>query len=511
MDTKYIIGKDYKKNKIRTKKYDDGVLLTNDYGKWCFISKNEYEKFLFGDLSKELFKKLEDSFMILTDENNKKISHQINDFYWHIGKGTTLHILVPTLRCNFTCKYCYAFRAPEDDKDKDMTPEVLDQTIDFIFDTPSDTYSIEFTGGEPLLRFDLVKRGIERAIKLAREKNKKLMFSVVTNGTYLTQEMIDYFYDRKVGLCLSIDGPKELHDDNRKFTKKGCGTYDDVIKALDLLKKNNYGSINALPVIVKNSLNFWKEIVDEYIKLGFNTLRFKFVSRFGFALKAWEQMCYTPDEFLDTWKKVINYMIELNKKGVEITENIATMMVFKIKEQLDAGYAEMQIPCGAVIGQVVYDYDGAIYTCDEGRTMPEFKVGDVFTSNYRDLLNCPVTKTLQSVSNLNASCDECSWYTFCGVCPLEIYTEENGFITNIPSNYRCKMHMGMYNFIFDKILHDKEAKKILFKWPYLKRTLKDIPDLNKPSPVDDVLFKSPNYNEQVEESRNNITQVKNDI
>ncbi len=471
-------GEDFRTVKLRTRKYDDGVLLTNDYGKWLFLFKKEYEDFLFGNMSEELFKKLEESFMIITDANMDRVAHQINDYYWHISNGTSLHIIVPTLRCNFTCRYCYAFRAPLDKKDVDMDEKVMEKTIDFIFKSPSKTYSIEFTGGEPLLKWDLVKKAILKAEKMGKENNKTTLFSIVTNGIYLKEDMLEFLEEHKVGLCLSLDGPKDLHDKNRKYTETGKGTYESVIKTLDMLKKHKYPSVNAIPVIVNDSLNLWKDIVDEYVKQGFNSVRFKYISRFGFASKAWEQMSYSPEEYLDKWKKTINYMIELNKKGIEVSENIASMILFKLIRNLDAGYAELQIPCGAVIGQVVYDYDGSIYTCDEGRTMPEFKVGDVFTSEYKDLLNCPVTKTLQSVSNLTATCDECPWFTYCGICPLEIYNTEKGFITNIPANYRCKIHKGMFEFIFEKILHDPEAKKHMYKWPFYKRGVMGIYENN---------------------------------
>jgi len=471
MSNKKKYGTDYKRIKIRTKNYGNKVLLTNDYGKWCVLTRKEYKSYLFKELSDALFNKLEKNFMILTDENLNKISHQFNDYYWFLNQGTSLHIIVPTLRCNLTCKYCYAFRAPMTQKDKDMTPKIADKTIDFIFKSPSKTYSIEFTGGEPLLRYDLVKRCILRAEKLAKEKKKKITFSLVTNGLFLRKSMFKFLGKYKVGLCISLDGPQKLHDANRRFTAGCKPTFNKVMEKINLFNNKKSPSINLLPVIVKESLKDWKEIVDTYIKIGANSLRFKYISRFGFASNSWKQMSYEPEEFLETWKKVINYMIKLNKKGIAITENIASVILFKLVQGLDAGYAELQAPCGAVIGQVVYDYDGSIYTCDEGRTMKEFKIGDVFSSKYKDLLNCPVTKALQSMSNLTATCDDCSFFTFCGICPLEMYNEKKGLITNIPANFRCKVHKGMFEFLFDKIINDKEVKDILFKWPFIMKGL----------------------------------------
>ena len=453
--------------KVRKSRFKEGFLFTNDYGNWLFLDGGEYKQILFGNISSGLFKKLEENMMILTGNTEQKISERINDFYWYLNKGTTLHIVIPTLRCNFTCKYCYALRAPEDAFDRDMTPENMDKTIDFILDGPAGSVVIEFSGGEPLIRFDLLKRAILRAEDVAIRKNKEVFFSLISNGSLLTDEIIDFFYKHKVGICLSLDGPKGLHDSNRKLTASLGGnsnTYDLVAEKFALLKKHNYPGINALPVIVRDSLPLWKEIVDEYVKFGIKNLRFKYISNFGFASSRWNEMSYSPDEYLRSWKKVIDYMIELNKAGVEIAENVATIILKKILLKENPGYAELQIPCGAVIGQTVYDYSGSIYTCDEARTMPDFKIGTVGDSKYKDLLEHPVAKSMLSVSNLTGSCDECTWFSFCGICPLEIYNKEKGFITNIPSNYRCKIHKGMFEYLFEKIIFDAEAKKILEKW-----------------------------------------------
>ena len=455
-------------NKLRFKRYSKQTLVTNDFGNWIVLDDTEYRQLKFGDLSKVLFNKLEDNFMILTDKNIDRTAHRISDNNWHLMNGTGLHIIIPTLRCNFTCRYCYALRAPENAPDKDMTPELIDRTVDFIFTTPAQSFTIEFSGGEPLLRFDLFKRAVLRAENLMEKTGKSVHFAIITNGSLIDDEIVDFFNKHKVGACLSLDGPKKLHDSNRKFTKNSIGSYDSVIAKLEFLKEKKYPSVNVLPVIVKDSLKQWKNVVDEYISLGFTALRFKYVSRFGFASGSWKELSYSAEEYLDAWKNVIDYMLELNRNGVQIVENIATIIVSKISTGIGSGYAELQSPCGAVIGQLVYDYDGSIYTCDEARTMPDFRIGHVTTSVYPELLDHSVTKSMQSVSNLTTTCDECSYVSFCGVCPLEIYGEEKGFITNIPSNYRCKIHKGMFDFLFDKIVNDPDAKELLYKWPLVR-------------------------------------------
>ncbi|MFP4190417.1 MAG: His-Xaa-Ser system radical SAM maturase HxsB [Candidatus Woesearchaeota archaeon] len=463
---RFIYGKDYENAKTFSKRYDDGVLLTNDVGNWCFLTHEEHKKYAFRELDEKLFYKLKEANMIMTDDSMDSYVHQFNDYYWYLSKGTSLHIMIPTLRCNFTCKYCYAYRVSEEAQGKDMTEDTVDKTVDFIFSTPSENYNIEFSGGEPLLRFDIVKRAILRAHRLAKEKGKQIHIAIITNGTLINDEIFDFFREYRVGICLSLDGPESLHNSNRKFTKGNRPTYDAVVDSINMLKKRGCPSLNALPVIVRDSLPRWKEVVDEYINHGFTVLSFKFVSRFGFASRSWDKMSYTSEEYLETWKKVIDYMIEQNKKGIQIVENMAAIIIHKFATGTNANYAEMTTPCGAVTGQIVYDYDGSIYTCDEARTMDEFRIGNVFSSTYKELLDHEATKALKSASDLSSyHCDSgCPWYSFCGICPLEIYTEEKGFITNMESNYRHKIHKGMFEFLMDKILHNPEEKKILYKW-----------------------------------------------
>ena len=475
----YVYNKDYKILKLNAKRFDKAVLLTNDRGNFCVLSNQDYDKLIFKNLDEKLFKKLEDNFMILTDSNFSEYSDRFNKFNWSLGKAADLHIIVPTLRCNFTCKYCFAKRECEDNTSTDMAEETMDKTIDFIFSVPSRSCYLEFTGGEPLIRFDLVRRAVLKSKNLAKTMNKKVSFSIVSNGTLLNDEIIDFLIENDVNLCISIDGNKEIHDSNRKFTRNlSSSSYDSIISSIKKLKAKDFDNLAYIPVILKDSLKYYKEIVDEYINLGARTLRFKYVSRFGFASDAWKSMSYSAEEFLDSWKKTINYMLLKNDEGIKIKEDFAVIILRKLLSGKNERYTELMNPCGAVYSQLSYNYDGNIFTCDEARTVDEFNIGNVFTSKYSDLAEHPVSKSLQSSSNLTAyNCDSgCPWFSFCGICPLEIYLERNsGFITNINSNYRHKLHLGMFEFIMEKLL-DEDIREKLISWVYPEKIPESVLD-----------------------------------
>ena len=452
---------------FRFKRFGDKYLVTVDNGAWTFISRDEVKQLESGVLDDALFYKLEKNLIIKTPNNSEDFVDKHFRSHWYRGNGASLHIMIPTLRCNHTCKYCYAFRKPEDSHGYDMSEDVAKSAVDFVFQSPAQSIVIEFSGGEPLLRFDTVKIIIERANMLKKKTGKEVGFALVTNGTLLDDEIFEFLKKNRVGICLSFDGPKEVHDYHRKFNKSSKSAHDVVFSKLKWLKEDKkYPFVFAIPVITKKSLKYWKEIINEYVKYGIGVYRFKYLSHFGFASnkQIWDELGYTSEEFVEGWKKTLDYVLELNRKKIKVGENFTMNILRKLFSPLDPGFAEMQAPCGAVIGQIVYNYDGAVYTCDEARTLPEFKIGSVLSNSYYDVLKHPVSQTMISSSTLIESCYNCVYYPFCGTCPLETFKTQGCFITNMPNSYRCRIHKEMFNYIFKLLAKDEDFYNIVKNW-----------------------------------------------
>ena len=54
------------------------------------------------------------------------------------------------------------------------------------------------------------------------------MFSVTTNGTIMTPRIIDFLAENDFRLVVSVDGPEEVHNKNRRYAKNGAGTFQYV-------------------------------------------------------------------------------------------------------------------------------------------------------------------------------------------------------------------------------------------------------------------------------------------
>ncbi|OYT57188.1 MAG: hypothetical protein B6U68_02240, partial [Candidatus Aenigmarchaeota archaeon ex4484_14] len=184
----------YIPNFYRTLRLDDKILVTTDHGDWVLLTDDEYRLLRSMKLRENamLLGVLEEKGVVLTKNNVERIVKKYRERNSFLFNGPSLHILIPTFRCNQRCIYCHSVAKPENAEGYDMDEDTAKAVVDFIFKSPAKTLSIEFQGGDCSLNFDIVKFVIEYAEKKAEEKNKKLKFSVVTNLTKFDEDKLNF-------------------------------------------------------------------------------------------------------------------------------------------------------------------------------------------------------------------------------------------------------------------------------------------------------------------------------
>lgn len=478
----------YVQNMVLFRKMRDGFLITTEPGSWVFLSGEEFKAFRSGKIEpgSRLFSELESKCIILTESNINSIKNLYLQKFNVLMRGTSLHIIVPTLRCNQKCVYCHsavASYAPSEDYD--MDDETYQKTVDFIFQSPANTITIEFQGGDSMLNKYLFKNIVEYAKKKNNLHQKNLNFSLVSNATLYDRDIIEFIDKNKINVCSSLDGPKELHNKNRCFE---CGFGEDafspstdekkklfitdfsdnhgaVTKTFEILDKEYGKKINFMMVTTRASLPEYKAIIDEYVRLGQRGIQLKYINKLGFAENSWKTIGYSVDEFIEFWKKSLDYILELNKKGILISERYVVILLTKIIRSEDPRFLDLRNPCGMIIGQLAYNYNGDIYSCDEGRNFEEFKLGNVKTDKYKDVLESEKSLNLINSSMLeNYACTICAYRPYCGTCPVINYAENGNIIPKLPINSKCKFHKAIFDYVFDKLIFDEEARKIFFDW-----------------------------------------------
>ncbi|MFQ6759342.1 radical SAM protein [Desulfovibrionaceae bacterium CB1MN] len=119
--------------------------------------------------------------------------------------------------CNLHCVYCFAQSGTYGEPEELMAYPTAQKAIKrFLEIVPPDTvaYLIYF-GGEPLLAWETLTKAFAFASQEAESTGKQIRHHVVTNGTLLTKEKVNFFVKHKIDVVVSIDGEKDLHDRQR--------------------------------------------------------------------------------------------------------------------------------------------------------------------------------------------------------------------------------------------------------------------------------------------------------
>lgn len=188
-------------------------------------------------------------------------------------------------RCNMNCLYCsHSYR--EKSKQGDMAIGTIINALDKFYSVDTERKrSVVLYGGEPLMN----KKGVLTAIEYIREQKKDIDTEIViiTNGTFLQENLIQYFAKNRVSIIISVDGDKKTHDMFRKIGKRG--TYSYIEKAVSIYNKEGI-RFGLSATIAAHNIKILNEITQYFydkfnpISVGLNPLHKKMlgeVSEYG--------------------------------------------------------------------------------------------------------------------------------------------------------------------------------------------------------------------------------------
>lgn len=176
---------------------------------------------------------LDNGIICQSDEFNEDVLYYKNV----LAKSQTAYkvlVIVPTLDCNLSCPYCYEGK---NKKKQSMSRETIENVKSYINShivAENTRYlNLIWYGGEPLLEYNTICEINEHILQMGI--NYKA--SIVTNGTLLSQAMINSFDKLNVHrIQLTFDGPKDNHD-SKRFFKGGEGTFELLMKKSEMLHK----------------------------------------------------------------------------------------------------------------------------------------------------------------------------------------------------------------------------------------------------------------------------------
>ncbi|QQR80750.1 MAG: His-Xaa-Ser system radical SAM maturase HxsB [Deltaproteobacteria bacterium] len=455
---------------------DDRYIISNDSGEYTFLTQDELGRVISRELSpgSDLYLNLKGKFFIadtIDDNLLNLLATKIRTKKSFLYAFTSLHIFVVTLRCDHSCGYCQVSRQNVANTKYDMSPETADKSVDLVFKSASDTIKIEFQGGESLLNFSLVKRIVLRALEKNKTANKNLQFIIATNLSNITDDQLEFCKLYNILISTSLDGTEDLHNANRPLPSQD--SYKRFSTNLERVRsKLGYGGVSALMTTTTLSLQRPKEIIDEYVKLGFRSIFLRSISPYGFATRTKNLSFYETEEFLKFYKTGLDHILNLNRKGIELSESLAEIILRKILTPFPTHFVDLQSPAGVGIGAVVYNYDGLVYLSDEARMLAEmgdkhFALGDVHQNTYAEIFTNPILVNAlnQSVAEVLPGCSDCAYKPFCGADPTYHYRVQGDEAGHRPTSGFCQRNMGVIRHLIDLIESgDQEILDIFYSW-----------------------------------------------
>ena len=296
-------------------------------------------------------KELHEIFNLLCKEQKTESKDTDNERVSELSKL----VLLVSQDCNMKCKYCFA----QEYKEKThMDIETAKKAVRIFLELyPNKFKSILFFGGEPLLRFDVIKETVQFVNEFCQSYQITApRFGIVTNGTLITPQIIDFFQKNKFIVTVSLDGPPEVNDFQRVFPS-GNGSYDQIIHKISMMEDKN--------IRIGVEATFTKKHIEEGISVK-STL--KYLHKIG-AETIHLMPVYGMCEDLLLPKDSINDIKNSFKDGVSFTlhslmtsDPITFQYVNYIIESLITKIPVEHI-CYAGIGTLTVDANGDVYPC----------------------------------------------------------------------------------------------------------------------------------------------------
>ena len=383
-------------------------------------------------------------------------------------------------RCNLDCSYCYYLEKEKLYPGKtafNMDQETLETfTRKYIHEHPGREVHFVWQGGEPTLA------GIEfyrKALDLQRKygSGKIVSNSFQTNGILLNDNWCSFFRDNNFLIGISIDGPQDLHDRYR-LTKGGQGSFQKVMKAIELLKKHRV-EFNTLTVVNNITVGKPLEIYRFLKSIGSHYMQFiPLVERQRVNCKTDELSLISPDYegkwILSPWSvpslafgKFLSAIFDEWVKSDVGRYFIPTFDSCLANEAgIPAGLCVFNQRCGNALA---IEHNGDVFSCDHF-VYPQYKLGNIRASTFKKMLLSQQNEKFgnEKFDNLPSCCTKCDVYVYCrGECPKHRFNRTTSGETGL--NYLCEGYKLFFRhikpamkFMVNELQHRRSPANIMY-------------------------------------------------
>ena len=350
-----------------------------------------------------------------------------------------LHV---TNACNLRCTYCYLNKSNER-MDVETGKDAVNMLYRMAEKRGYKTVKLKYSGGESTLNFQLIRTLHRHASQLSQQTGIDLQEVVLSNGVWLTDDMLAFLFANQIELSISLDGLGAEHDRQRPFIS-GASTSSLIQQNIDKAIEQGIRPHISITVTANNAQSL-APVVSFVLDRGLY-FNFNFYQE------------HTPNIHFNNLRAANKRIIDGVKEGLAIIEaNLPAYDIFTSLLDRASFAAPHTQTCGAGDNYIVIDHKGKVARC---HMEIEHPVSDIwqadpltdikFVPGEEGFINTPV--------DAKEECSTCRWRYWCtGGCSLVTYRLTGRSDVRSP-------YCDVYQAIFPEILRLEGMR--LMKWHY---------------------------------------------
>jgi His-Xaa-Ser system radical SAM maturase HxsB len=377
--------------------------------------------------------------------------------------ATTAYVLlVPTLRCNLHCSYCQVSRAGLSQTRFDWTSTTLNHVLRFLDALSTSSIKIEFQGGEPLLRLDLLSAVVE----FCENRFESSSFVVCTNLSHLDDATWRLLDNPRVSISTSLDGDDLTHQLNR--TKSASATREFLGNLNRVLNRYGVTKVSALPTVNFLDPPTPRSLIETYARFGFTSIYLRPVSFHGFARKAYAAIHSLVSRWNDYFERFVDGLVQWNSTASELMEEY--YLTLALRRSLQAGHdghLDFRNPAYLGLDSVVVDYDGTLYPTDEARMLARVGHADLSIGSVEDGFDEERSRLLNGnvFNNYDPDCIHCPHQPSCGTDVVDDLSRYGRADVPRPTTFFCQRQLKVFEVVCRLLLaKDKMVRRSTLHW-----------------------------------------------
>jgi len=308
--------------------------------------------------------------------------------------------------CNLACTYCFylpkAGLYPETSRHR-MSESTLKRLISTYLATDQSTYSFGWQGGEPtLMGVEFFRNVVEFQSRFGRP-GSIVSNGLQTNATMISDELARLMAEYRFLLGVSLDGPEVIHNTYRK-NRKGTGSYERVIRGIELLKKHGV-EFNVLVAVSAANVAAARRIYNFLLDMGIRYHQYIPIVEFD---ERGRPLPFSIDG--QQWGAFLRELFEVwypdaGRVSVRLFDALLTYLVEGSRILCTMGRDCRQY--------FLVEHNGDVYPCDFF-AIPELRLGNLMETEWSALLACPRYEAFgRQKSRWNEACESCPFLELC--------------------------------------------------------------------------------------------------